>query len=75
MEKVDTRILDLLKEKASKSYVKADKTAFEVLNKVYEDAPANKLENMIYWFLMNYYTYEIVMTICNEIEKHMETEK
>ena len=70
MSTTDTRIIKWLKENSSEEYESTKKNVLKVLEKVHENAPESKMENLIYWILINYYTYEVVQSICEEIEKN-----
>ena len=70
MSTTDTRIIKWLKENLSEEYESTEKNVLKVLERVQENAPKSKMENLIYWILINYYTYEVVQSICEEIEKN-----
>ena len=70
MSTTDTRIIKWLKENLSEEYESTKKNALKVLERVQENASKSKMENLIYWLLINYYTYEVVQSICEEIEKN-----
>lgn len=70
MSTTDTRIIKWLKENLSEEYESTEKNVLKVLERVQENAPKSKIENLIYWLLINYYTYEVVQSICEEIEKN-----
>ena len=70
MSTTDTRIIKWLKENLSEEYESTEKNVLKVLERVQENAPKSKMENLIYWLLINYYTYEVVQSICEEIEKN-----
>lgn len=65
----DFRIIELFKKDAPSAFETADKAAQKAMSECLSNVPRGKLENFIFWTMVNFYTYQVVQEIIRQNAK------